>query len=152
MSTFPQWLAAVAQAFGAWVEAWMAENLAAFRAPFREVSTHSRATMYGTMVCDSEGRNEPCLILFVGVLAVGSVMGWPGEVLPVFQELLCSLPTLAVPTVLEMEENCTYLVASWQCSCHYQTGMTVCQHQPSSHWILFIWSRWWRPSQVGNVR
>ena len=31
-------------------------------------------------------------------------MGWPGSVLPVFQQPLCSLPVLAVAMVLDMGE------------------------------------------------
>ena len=60
------------------------------------------------MVRDSDGHNEPWLKVFVGLPAVGSVMGWPGDALPVFQQPLCSLPILAVATVLDMGELWLY--------------------------------------------
>ena len=44
----------------------------------------SWAFIRGTMVRDSDGHDEPWLKVFVVLPAVGSVMGWPGDVLPVF--------------------------------------------------------------------
>ena len=38
--------------------------------------------------------------MFVGHPAIGSILGWPIDVLPVFQGPLCSLPVLAVATLL----------------------------------------------------
>ena len=102
MSTFPQWMAAAAQAFNAWLESWETRDFAASRARSREVSAEPWATVRGTMVRDSDGRDEPWLKVFVGLPAVGSVMGWPGGVLPVLQQPLRSLPVLAVATVLDM--------------------------------------------------
>ena len=66
------------------------------------MSAQSWATIRGTMVRDSAGHDEPWLKVFVGHPAVGSIMGWPREVLPVFQQPLCSLPVLAVATVLDV--------------------------------------------------
>ena len=108
MSTFPQWMAAAAQALSAWLQSWVTEDFAAFRARSTEVSAQSWASIRGTMVRDSDGHNEPWLKVFVGFLAVGSVMGWPGDVLPVFQQPLCSLPVLAVATMLDMGELWLY--------------------------------------------
>ena len=47
------------------------------------MSAHSRATIRGTMVRDSDGQGEPCLQVFANHAAVGNIMGWPREVLPV---------------------------------------------------------------------
>ena len=99
-------MAAAAQAFNAWLESWVAHDFPTFRARSREVSAQSWATIRSTMVCDLDGHDEPWLKVFVRHPAVGSVMGWPSDVLllPVFQQLLCSLPVLAVATVLGMGE------------------------------------------------
>ena len=69
------------------------------------------ATIRGTMVRDSHGHDEPLLKVYVGLLAVGCVMGWPCGVVPVFQQPLCSLPVLAVAIVLDMGER--WLCDSW---------------------------------------
>ena len=60
------------------------------------------------MVRDSNGDNEPWLKVFVGLPAVGSVMGWPGDVLLIVQQPLCSLLVLAVATVFGMPEILLY--------------------------------------------
>ena len=60
------------------------------------------------MVRDPDGHDEPWLKVFVGHPAVGSIMGWPREVLPIFQQPLCSLPVLAVATVLDVGELWLY--------------------------------------------
>ena len=54
------------------------------------------------MVRDPGGRGEPWLKVFASHPAVRNIMGWPCEVLPVFQQPLCSLPVLAVATVLDV--------------------------------------------------
>ena len=97
-------MAAEAQAFSKWIESWLPQDFTTFRARSREVSAHSRATIRGTMVCNPDGHDEPWLKVFVGHPAIGSIMGPPSDVLPVFQEPLCSLPVLAVTTVLGMGE------------------------------------------------
>ena len=102
MSTFPQWMAAAARAFGQWIESWVAQDYHTFRERSRTVSAQSWATIRGTMVRDSDGQGEPWLQVFASHSAVGNIMGWPRELLPVFQQLLCSLPVLAVATVLDV--------------------------------------------------
>ena len=82
----------------------MTRDYGAFRARSREVSTQSWATIRGTMVRDSDGHNEPWIKVYVGLPAVGCVMGWLGGVLPVFQQPLCSLLVLAVAVVLDSGE------------------------------------------------
>ena len=108
MSTFPQWMAAAAQTFGQWIESWVAQGFPTFRVRSHEVSAQSWATIRGTMVRDSDGHDVPWLKVFVGHPAVGSIMGWRREVLPVFQQPLCSLPVLAVATVLDVGELWLY--------------------------------------------
>ena len=108
MTTFTQGMAAAAQAFSQWIEYWVSQDFPTFRARSREVSTQSWATIRGTMVRDSDGHGEPWLKVFVGHPAVGGIMGWPREVLPVFQQPLCSLPVLAVATVLDVGELWLY--------------------------------------------
>ena len=66
------------------------------------VSAQSWATVRGTMVRDPNGQNDPWLQVYSNYPAVGNVMGWPREVLPVFQQPLCGLPILAVAVVLDM--------------------------------------------------
>ena len=66
------------------------------------------AAICGTMVRDSHGRDEPWLKVVVSIPAVGSIVGWPREVLPVLQQPLCSLPVLAVATVLDVGELWLY--------------------------------------------
>ena len=75
----------------------------AFRERSRTVSAQSWATICGTMVRDSDGHGEPLLQVFASHPAVGSIMGSPREVLPILQQPLCSLPVLAVATVLDLE-------------------------------------------------
>ena len=104
MSTFPQWMATAAQAFSAWIESWVAQYFATFRARFREVSVQSCATIRGAMVRNPEGHNQPWLKVFVARPAVGSITRSPGDVLLVFQRPLCSLPVMAVATGLGMGE------------------------------------------------
>ena len=107
-STFPQWMAAAAQTFSQWIESWVAQDFPTFRGRSREVSAQSWATIRGTMVRDSAGHDKPWLKVFAGHPAIGSIMGWHREVLAVFQQPLCSLPVLAVATVLDVGELWLY--------------------------------------------
>ena len=102
MSLFPHWMAAVAQAFSQWIGSWVARDIPAFREWSRVVSAQSWATVRGTMVRDPAGQNDPWLQVYSNHPAVGNVMGWPHEVLPVFQQPLCGLPILAVAVVLDV--------------------------------------------------
>ena len=102
MSLFPHWMAAVAQAFSQWVGSWVARDVPAFREWSRVVSAQSWATVRGTMVRDLDGQNDPWLHVYSNHPAVGNLMGWPREVLPVFQQPLCGLPILAVAVVLDV--------------------------------------------------
>ena len=86
MSTFPQWMAAAAQAFSQWIESWVAQDYPTFWERSRMVSAQSCATIRGTMVRDSDGQGEPWLQVFANHPAVGNIMGWPREVLPVLQQ------------------------------------------------------------------
>ena len=106
ISTFPEWMAAAAQAFSKWIEYWVAQDFPTFRAQTREVSAQSWATIRGTMVRDSDDHDETWLKVFVGHRAVGSITDWPHGALPVFQQPLCSLPVLAV--VLDVGELWLY--------------------------------------------
>ena len=54
------------------------------------------------MVRSPDGQGDPWLQVYANHPAVGNVMGWPGEVLPVLQQPLCSLPILAVAVVLDV--------------------------------------------------
>ena len=54
------------------------------------------------MVRSPEGKSAPWLQVFADHPAVGNIMGWPCEVLPVLQQPLCSLPVLAVATMLDV--------------------------------------------------
>ena len=105
-------MAAAAQTFSPWIESSVAQGFRTFRARSREVSAQSWAIIRGTMVRDSHGHNEPWRKVFVGHLAVGSIMSWPREVLPIFQQPLCSLPVLAVATVLDVG-NCGCMTRSY---------------------------------------
>ena len=58
--------------------------------------------MFAPMVRDSDGHGEPWLQVFASHLTVGNITGWPREVLPILQQPLCSLPVLAVATVLDV--------------------------------------------------
>ena len=54
------------------------------------------------MVRGSDGQGEPWLQVLANHPAVGNIMGWPRAVLPVLQRALCSLPILAVATMLDV--------------------------------------------------
>ena len=54
------------------------------------------------MARDSDGQGEPWLEVFANHPAVVNIMGWPREVLPVLQQPWCSLPVLAVATMLDV--------------------------------------------------
>ena len=54
------------------------------------------------MVRGPDGQNDPWLQVYADHPAVENVMGWPREVLPVFQQPLCNLPVLAVAVVLDV--------------------------------------------------
>ena len=86
MSSFPHWMAAVAQAFSQWIESWMVQDYPAFRERSRMVSQQFLATVRGTMVRGPDGQSEPYLRVFGDHPAVGNVMGWPREVLPVLRQ------------------------------------------------------------------
>ena len=66
------------------------------------VSAQSWAMVRGTMVRVPDGKSDPWLQVYADHPAVGNIMGWPGEVLPVFQQPLCNLPILAVAVVLDV--------------------------------------------------
>ena len=102
MSLFPHWMAAVAQAFSQWIGSWVARDIPAFRECSRVVSAQSWATVRGTMVRGPDGQNDSWLQVYTNHPAVGNVMGWPREVLPVFQQPVCGLPILAVAVVLDV--------------------------------------------------
>ena len=102
MSLFPHWMAAVAQAPSQWIGSWMAWDFSAFREWSRVVSAQSWAMVSGTLVRGPDGQSDPCLQVYAGHPAVGNVMGWPREVLPVFQLPLCGLPVLAVAVMLDV--------------------------------------------------
>ena len=102
MSLFPHWMAAVAQAFSHWIGSWMARDFPALREWSRLVSAQSWAMVGGTMVRGPDRQSDPWLQVYADHPAVGNVMGWPREVLPVFQQPLCSLPVLAVAVVLDV--------------------------------------------------
>ena len=102
MSLFPHWMAAVAQAFSQWIGSWMAWDFPAFRESSCVVSSQSWATVRGSLVRGPDGQSDPWLRVYADHPAVGSVLGWPREVLPVFQQPLCTLPVLAVAVVLNV--------------------------------------------------
>ena len=102
ISSFPHWMAAVAQAFSQWVGSWMARDYPAFREWSRVVSAQSWAMVRGTMVTGSDGQSDPLLQVYADHPAVGNIMGWPRDVLPVFQQPLCNLPILAVAVVFDV--------------------------------------------------
>ena len=66
------------------------------------VSAQSWTQVRGTKVRSPDGQSDPCLQVYANHPAVGNVMGWPREVLPVLQQPLCSLPILAVAVVLDV--------------------------------------------------
>ena len=88
MSSFPDWMAVVAKAFSQWIESSMIHDRPAFRERSRVVSAQPWTTVRGTVVRSHAGRSEPWLQVFANHLAVGNVMGWPREVLPVLQQPL----------------------------------------------------------------
>ena len=49
-----------------------------------------------------DGQSDPWLQVYADHPAVGNIMGWPREVLPVFQQPLCNLPVLAVAIVFDV--------------------------------------------------
>ena len=102
MSLFPHLMAAVAQAFSQWIGSWVARDITTFREWSRVVSAQSWALVRGTMVTSPDGKSDPWLQVYANHAAVGNVMGWPREVLPVLQQPLCSLPILAVAVVLDV--------------------------------------------------
>ena len=102
MSLLPHWMAAVAQAFSQWIGSWVAQDVPAFREWSRVVSAQSSATVRGTMVRGPDGQSDSWLQVYTNHPAVGNVMGWPREVLPVLQQPLCGLPILAVAVVLDV--------------------------------------------------
>ena len=102
MSSLPHWMAAVAQAFSRWIESWMGQDYPAFRERSRMVPAQSWTTVRGTMVRGPNGKSEPWLQVFADHPAVGNIMGWPREVLPVLQQPLCNLPILAVASMLDV--------------------------------------------------
>ena len=59
MSSFPQWMAAPEEAFSQWIESWMTQDYPAFWERSRMVSTHTWATVRGTMVRGPDGQSEP---------------------------------------------------------------------------------------------
>ena len=81
----------------------MVQDYRAFRERSRMVSAQSWATVRGTMVRSLDGGSGPWLQVFTDHPAVGNIMGWPREVLPVLQQPLCNLPVLAVATMLDVE-------------------------------------------------
>ena len=102
MSLSPHWMAAVARAFSQWIRSWMARHFPAFTEWSCVVSAQSLATVRGTMVRGPDGQSDPWLQVYADHPGVGNVLGWPREVLPVFQQPLCSLPVLAVAVVLDV--------------------------------------------------
>ena len=96
-------MAAVAQAFSQWIGSWVARDITAFREWSRGVSAQSWALVRGTMVRSPDGQSDPRLQVYANHPAVGNVMGWPSEVLPVFRQPVCSLPIVAVAVVLDVD-------------------------------------------------
>ena len=92
LSLFPHWMAAVAQAFDQWIGSWVARDITTFREWSRVVSAQSWAQVRGSKVRSPDGQGDPWLQVYANYPAVGNVMGWSREVLPVLQQPLCSLP------------------------------------------------------------
>ena len=111
MSLFPHWMAAVAQAFNLWIGSWVARDTTTFREWSRVVSAQSWALVHGTKVRSTDGQSDPWLHVYANHPAVGNVMGWPREVLPVLQQPMCSLPILAVAVALDVG---TLWLYDWQ--------------------------------------
>ena len=78
----------------------MVQDYPAFRERSRMVFAQPWVTVRGTVVRSPGGRSETWLHLFTDHPVVGSITGWPREVLPVPQQPLCNLPVLAVATML----------------------------------------------------
>ena len=55
-----------------------------------------------------DGQSDPWPQVYADHLTVGNIMGWPREVLPVFQQPLCTLPVLAVAVVLNLGTLCLH--------------------------------------------
>ena len=89
----------------------MTRDYPAFREQYRMVSAQCWATVPGTMVRGPDGQSDPRLQVFADHPDVGNILGWPREVLPVLQQPLCSLPVLAVATVLDVGAMWLY---EWQ--------------------------------------
>ena len=85
MSLFPDWMAAVAQAFSQWIGSWVARDFTAFSEWSRVMSAQSWALVRGTMVRSPDGQSDPWLQVYANHPAVENVMGWPREVLPVLR-------------------------------------------------------------------
>ena len=107
-SLFPHWMAAVVQAFSQWIGSWMARDYPAFRECSRVVSAQSWAIVRGTMVRGPDCQSDPGLQVYADHPSVESIMGWPRQVLPVFQQSLCNLRVLAVAVVLDVGELWLY--------------------------------------------
>ena len=58
--------------------------------------------MRGTMVRGRDGQSDPWLQVYADHPAVGNIVGWSREVLPVFQQPLCNLSVLAVAVMLDV--------------------------------------------------
>ena len=56
----------------------------------------------GTTVRGPEGQSDRWLQVYAEHPAVWNIMGWPREVLPMFQQPLCNPPVLAVAAVLDV--------------------------------------------------
>ena len=54
------------------------------------------------MVRAPVGQREPWLQVFADHPAVGKILGWPREVMPVLQQPLCNLPVLTVAAMLDV--------------------------------------------------
>ena len=102
MSLFPHWMAAGAQASCQWIVSRVAQDFPAFREWCRVVSAQSWTTVRGTIVRNPDGQSDSWLQVYTNHPAVWNVMGWPRQVLPVFQHPLCGLPILAVAVVLDV--------------------------------------------------
>ena len=114
MFTFFHWIAAVAQAFSQCIECRVVQDYLAFREWSRMVSALSCATVRAAKVQSPDGRSEPWLQLVIDYQAVGSVMGWPREVVPGLQQPLCNLPVLAVATMLVVGAMSLYDRRLWR--------------------------------------
>ena len=80
----------------------VSQNHRMFRERSRTVSAQSWATPCGTTLRDLDDQGEPYLQVFANHPAVGNIMGWPRELLPVLQQPLRSLPVLVVFPMLDV--------------------------------------------------